>query len=120
MFIKFSVAVALLRIAAGRKPFQWTLWALIGLIFIAALVFCVGIANICMLNPSIDCHWQWTDNHTGHPINTLWGESNGKCNLQLNTNVSLFFSAIEILSDFSLSILPAILLWNVQMVSQQQ
>ncbi|KAF2028483.1 hypothetical protein EK21DRAFT_90611 [Setomelanomma holmii] len=97
MFIKFSVAVALLRIAAGRKPFQWALWILIGLISIAALVFCVGIANIC------------------HPINTLWGESKGTCNLQLNTNVSLFFSAIEILSDFSLSILPAILLWNVQM-----
>ncbi|KAH7074726.1 hypothetical protein BKA63DRAFT_320077 [Paraphoma chrysanthemicola] len=97
MFIKFSVAVALLRIAAGRKPFQWALWILIGLIAIAALVFCVGIANICK------------------PINTLWGEAQGTCNLPLNTNVSLFFSAIEILSDFSLSILPAILLWNVQM-----
>jgi hypothetical protein len=51
----------------------------------------------------------------GHPINTLWGESNGTCNLQLNTNVSLFYSAIEIAADFSLSIMPAILLWNVQM-----
>jgi len=46
-FIKFSVAVALLRIATGRKPFQWALWILMGLTFIAALVFCVGIANIC-------------------------------------------------------------------------
>jgi hypothetical protein len=41
----------------------------------------------------------------------------GKCNLQLNTDVSLFFSAIEILTDFSLSLLPAVLLWDVQMVS---
>ncbi|KAF1945262.1 hypothetical protein EJ02DRAFT_51235 [Clathrospora elynae] len=97
MFIKISVAVALLRIAATRPPFKWALWGLIGATCIAALVFCVGIANIC------------------HPINTLWGESNGVCNLQLNTDVSLFFSAIEIMTDFSLSILPAILLWNVQM-----
>jgi hypothetical protein len=53
----------------------------------------------------------------GHPIETLWGMAKGTCNLQLNTNVSLFFSAIEILTDFSLSLLPAVLLWNVQMVS---
>lgn len=97
MFIKISVAVALLRIAAARPPFKWALWGLIGITIIAALVFCVGIANIC------------------HPVNTLWGESNGKCNLQLNTDVSLFFSAIEIVTDFSLSIMPAVLLWNVQM-----
>jgi hypothetical protein len=43
--------------------------------------------------------------------------ANGTCDLQLNTDVSLFFSAIEILTDFSLSLLPAVLLWNVQMAS---
>ncbi|CAN9349984.1 unnamed protein product [Alternaria alternata] len=90
MFVKISVAVALLRIAANRQFFTWGLRALIGATIVAALVFC-------------------------HPINTLWGESNGTCNLQLNTNVSLFYSAIEIAADFSLSIMPAILLWNVQM-----
>ncbi|PVI01153.1 hypothetical protein DM02DRAFT_613898 [Periconia macrospinosa] len=98
--IKISVAVTLLRIADSRPPFKWTLWGIIGATVVAALVFCVGIANIC------------------HPVNTLWGESNGKCNLQLNTDVSLFFSAIEIVTDFSLSIMPAILLWNVQMKSK--
>ncbi|KAF2853525.1 hypothetical protein T440DRAFT_515652 [Plenodomus tracheiphilus IPT5] len=97
MFIKISVAVTLLRIATGRRPYTWTLYGLIAATSIAALVFVVGIANIC------------------HPINTLWGESQGTCNLQLNTNVSLFFSAIEILTDFSLSIMPAVLLWNVHM-----
>ncbi|RMZ73388.1 cation-transporting atpase 4 [Pyrenophora seminiperda CCB06] len=97
MFIKISVAVAILRIAAGRRPYEVGLWALIGATVVAAAVFCIGIANIC------------------HPINTLWGESKGTCNLQLNTNVSLFYSAIEIAADFSLSLLPAILLWNVQM-----
>ncbi|KAF1830719.1 hypothetical protein BDW02DRAFT_88146 [Decorospora gaudefroyi] len=97
MFIKLSVAVALLRIAVNRQFFIWALWALMGAVVIAALVFVVGIANIC------------------HPINTLWGESTGTCDLTLNTNVSLFYSAIEIAADFTLSIMPAILLWNVQM-----
>lgn len=52
---------------------------------------------------------------TGTPIETLWGEAQGTCNLQLNSNVSFFFSAIEILTDWSLALLPAVLLWNVQM-----
>jgi hypothetical protein len=47
MFVKISVAVALLRIAASRRFFQWGLWALIGSTVVAALVFCIGIANIC-------------------------------------------------------------------------
>lgn len=67
---------------------------------ISALIFMIGIANIC------------------HPINTLWGESNGVCNLQLNSDVSLFFSAVEIATDWALAILPAVLLRNIQMKSR--
>jgi hypothetical protein len=48
-FIKMSVAVALLRIAVARPLFKWALWGLIAATTIAALVFVVGIANICML-----------------------------------------------------------------------
>jgi hypothetical protein len=114
MFIKISVAVTLLRIASARPVFQWALWAVIAATVIAALVFVVGIANICMYKLRNGSSFA---NNTGHPIGTLWGEANGTCNLQLNTDVSLFFSAIEILTDFSLSIMPAILLWNIQMVS---
>jgi hypothetical protein len=47
MFIKISVAVALLRIAAAHPSFVWGLWGLIGITIIAALVFVIGIANIC-------------------------------------------------------------------------
>jgi len=64
---------------------------------LSAVIFIIGIANIC------------------HPINTLWGESKGTCNLKLNSDVSFFFSAIEIATDWSLAILPAALLWNIQM-----
>jgi hypothetical protein len=53
MFIKISVAVALLRIAATRLLFTWALWVLIGATIVAALVFCIGIANICELTFSV-------------------------------------------------------------------
>ncbi|XPS77413.1 hypothetical protein M3J09_009439 [Ascochyta lentis] len=96
-FIKSSIAVTLMRIAATQRRYNWSLHAIIGLTWIAAIVFCAGIASICK------------------PIETLWGGAKGTCNLQLNSNVSFFFSAIEILTDWSLAILPAILLWNVQM-----
>jgi len=63
-----------------------------------AVIFIICVANIC------------------HPITTLWGETTtGSCSTTLNTDVSLFFSAVEIMTDWSLAILPAILLWNIQM-----
>lgn len=81
--------------------------------WVAAIVFCAGIASIC--TSTKHCARIITDNCVGKPIETLWGAAKGTCNLQLNSNVSFFFSAIEILTDWSLAILPAILLWNVQM-----
>lgn len=97
-FIKCSIAITLLRIADSRRAFTWTIWAVMAATGISAIVFIAGIANIC------------------HPITTLWGETTtGSCNLKLNSDVSFFFSAIEIVTDFSLAILPAVLLWNIQM-----
>lgn len=66
--------------------------------FLSAVAFIVAIANIY------------------RPITTLWGETTtGSCNIQLNGDVSYFFSAMEILTDGALALLPAVLLWNVQM-----
>ncbi|ESZ93820.1 hypothetical protein SBOR_5815 [Sclerotinia borealis F-4128] len=95
--IKCSIAVTLLRIADTRRRYVYTVWGIMIITSVSALIFMIGIANIC------------------HPINTLWGESEGTCNLQLNSDVSLFFSAVEIATDWALAILPAILLWNIQM-----
>jgi len=92
--------VALLRIADTRRRFVWTIWGIIIASICSAIIFMVGVANIC------------------HPITTLWGETTtGSCNLKLNSDVSFFFSAIEIATDWSLAILPAVLLWNIQMKS---
>ncbi|EED21068.1 conserved hypothetical protein [Talaromyces stipitatus ATCC 10500] len=96
--IKCSIAVTLLRIAGSRSIATWTIGGVMFASIAAAIIFMAGVANIC------------------HPITTLWGETtNGTCNLQLNSDVSFFFSAVEIVTDFSLAILPAILLWNIQM-----
>ncbi|KAG9240188.1 hypothetical protein BJ878DRAFT_527641 [Calycina marina] len=96
--IKYSIAITLLRIATARRSFTYIIWLLIFISIAAAIVFIAGIANIC------------------YPITTLWGETpNGSCNLELNSNVSFFFSAVEILTAWSLAILPAVLLWNIQM-----
>lgn len=64
---------------------------------ISAIIFIIGISNIC------------------HPVDTLWGAADGTCNLKLNSDVSLFFSIVEIATDWTLAILPAVLLWNIQM-----
>ncbi|RYO88452.1 hypothetical protein DL762_003746 [Monosporascus cannonballus] len=95
--IKCSICATLLRIADARRRFVWTLWGLMVLVAVAAVIFIVTIANIC------------------HPISTLWGEATGTCNPSLNSSVGFFFSAIAIATDWTLAILPAALLWNVQM-----
>ncbi|TFA98211.1 hypothetical protein CCMA1212_009998 [Trichoderma ghanense] len=101
VFIKSSIAVTLLRIADARRRYKWTIWAVIISTIVSCIVFIAGISNIC------------------HPITTLWGETTtGTCNLQLNSDVSFFFSAIEILTDWTLAVLPAALLWGVQMKSK--
>lgn len=98
VLIKCSIAVTLLRIADARRRFTWTIWGIMIATAISAIIFIGGVANIC------------------HPITTLWGETTtGSCNLELNSNVSFFFSAVEIATDWSLAILPAFLLWNIQM-----
>jgi hypothetical protein len=96
--IKCSIAVTLLRIADSRRRFTWTIWCIMTATAVSAVIFIIGVANIC------------------HPITTLWGETTtGSCNLKLDSDVSFFFSAIEITTDWSLAVLPAILLWNIQM-----
>lgn len=96
--IKASICVCLLRIADTRRRFVYTLWAVIGATISASIIFIVAIANLC------------------HPITTLWGETTyGSCNNELNSSVSFYFSAVSIVTDWTLAILPGILLWNVQM-----
>ncbi|CZR65919.1 related to integral membrane protein [Phialocephala subalpina] len=99
--IKCSIAITLLRIADTRRQFVWVIWSIMIASFLSSVIFIIGVANIC------------------HPITTLWGETTtGSCNLKLNSDVSFFFSAIEIATDWALAILPGVLLWNIQMKSK--
>lgn len=95
--IKSSICITLLRIADARRRFVWTIWLVIGATVVASIVFILVIANIC------------------HPITALWGETTGVCNPILNSSVSFFFSAVSIVTDLTLAILPAILLIPLQM-----
>ncbi|KAK7959593.1 uncharacterized protein PG986_004447 [Apiospora aurea] len=98
VLIKCSISVTLLRIADARRRFVWTLWTVMGLTAIAAVVFILVIANIC------------------HPITMLWGETTeGSCNPSLNSTVSFSFSATSIVTDLVLGILPGVLLWKIRM-----
>lgn len=88
----------MLRICDSRRRFVWTLWGLIGMTVITAIIFILATANVC------------------HPITTLWGETtHGYCNTKLNSSVGFFFSAVSIVVDWTLAILPGLLLWNIQM-----
>ncbi|KAF4960302.1 hypothetical protein FSARC_10499 [Fusarium sarcochroum] len=96
--IKASICVTMLRICDSRRRFVWTLRTIIVVTIITSVIFILVTANVC------------------HPITTLWGETTyGDCNPKLNSIIGFFFSAVSILTDWILAILPCILLWNIQM-----
>lgn len=95
--IKCSICVTLLRIATARRPYELFLYTIIALVITSVIIFNIAVGNLCQ------------------PVEALWGEKPGVCNANLNSSVGFFFSAVAIVTDWSLAIVPGFLLWNVQM-----
>lgn len=89
--------MTLLRIADSRRRFVWTIWSVLVMTCMASVIFIIATANVC------------------HPVTALWGETAGTCNLKLNSSIGFFFSAVSIVTDWTLALLPGVLLWNIQM-----
>ncbi|RSL50650.1 hypothetical protein CEP54_011801 [Fusarium duplospermum] len=95
--IKASICMTLLRIADSRRRFVWTIWSVLIMTCMASVIFIIATANVC------------------HPVTALWGETAGTCNLKLNSSIGFFFSAVSIVTDWTLALLPGVFLWNIQM-----
>ncbi|CAN8105333.1 unnamed protein product [Discula destructiva] len=95
--VKASICICLVRIADARRRFVWSLYALVALQTGTTLIFVITIANIC------------------HPVTAMWGETGGICDANLNSHIGFYFSAVSIVTDLSLAVLPAFLLWPIQM-----
>ncbi|SPO06295.1 related to integral membrane protein [Cephalotrichum gorgonifer] len=96
--IKVSICVALLRISGTNKIFKISLYAIIGISTVAGFGSMIGIAVSCT------------------PPSAFWNPAGGgSCNALVNTFAAYFISACSILTDFGLAILPAFMLWNVQL-----
>lgn len=95
--IKLSICVALLRIAGVNRAFSLTLHAVGVLTVLSAVVSIIVTANIC------------------HPASALWGEAEGSCNYGMNSGVGYFFSAVSIVTDWTLAILPAFMVYKLQL-----
>lgn len=95
--IKLSICVALLRIAGTQKRYRWAIYAIGIITIVAGLGAMVGIVASCT------------------PTSAFWTGPPEKCNNAVNAFAAYFISACSILTDWSLAILPAVLLWNVQL-----
>ncbi|KAL4987447.1 hypothetical protein BDW68DRAFT_197426 [Aspergillus falconensis] len=98
---KIAIAVALLRLAV-RRSHRFILWAICVVIVIIGLVFWLVLLFNC-----------W-------PVEYFWERTNilkqGKC---ISTNILLIiaycYSSLTIVCDITLGILPACLIWSLQM-----
>ncbi|PGH11554.1 hypothetical protein AJ79_04812 [Helicocarpus griseus UAMH5409] len=95
--IKCSIAATLLRIAGTRKHFRYILYGIIGLAVASGIITTIAIINVCK------------------PPAALWKEVDGVCDNTLNANIGFFLSASGIVTDWTLAILPAWLLWDVRL-----
>jgi hypothetical protein len=101
---KISISVALLRLAV-EKSYRVILWSIIGIVTAIGLMFWLVLLFAC--NP-ISHFWQRVD-----------GTSTGTC-LPMSTLVAIayFYSSVTIFCDIALGLLPAFLVWKLQMNSR--
>lgn len=95
--IKCSICTALLRFTR-EKRYRIPLYAVMALSFIASTATALTLILWC------------------RPIAANWDARAGTCpNAILLTNMSYYFSANGILTDWTCAILPAFVLWDVQL-----
>ncbi|OJD29105.1 cation-transporting atpase 4 [Diplodia corticola] len=95
--IKCAICIALLRITQQRK-YRYSLW---GIMFLSTIGAVTTIATVLA-----QCQ----------PIAATWDKDLGTCiDTKVITNSSYFLSACSIITDWSCAILPAFILWNVQL-----
>jgi hypothetical protein len=94
--VKCSICFTLLRLADRKKRFCYILYAIMALSIIAGIVTIIGVLNACK------------------PLRAFWGEVEGTCNADISVAIGLYLSATCIATDFVLAVLPAVMLWDVQ------
>jgi hypothetical protein len=95
--IKSAICVALLRITTIRTHIV-ILYAIMGLSLIAAITTDIAVLAQC------------------RPVAATWNPSLGECAPSyVITNISFFISATSILTDWACAILPAFILWDIQL-----
>lgn len=94
--VRCSICFTLLRIADAKKRFCYALYVIIALTVTAGLATIAGVLNAC------------------RPIRSFWGEVEGECSTKVSINIGYFLSATCIATDLALAILPAMMLWGVQ------
>ncbi|KAF5705797.1 cation-transporting atpase 4 [Fusarium mundagurra] len=95
--IKVSICAALLRIGGTVPVHRWSLIAIMVVAAVSGIGTMIGIVASCS------------------PPSAFWDPSTGVCNAFVNTFAAYFISACSILTDFALAILPAFMLWKIQL-----
>lgn len=95
--MKASICVLILRITPGRT-YRWILYGVIVLSTLGSFIRVVAYLARC------------------RPLEAAWYPAKGKCAPpSILTNVSYFFGAICIITDFVCALIPALIIWNIQL-----
>jgi hypothetical protein len=100
--IKSSICVTLLRIASTNKVYRFAIFCLLGLTIATFLVTFIGVLLLC------------------NPVSANW-TGKGKC-ASMATMVALSYTstASTVTTDLACVVVPAVMLWNVQMKASKK
>ncbi|PVH95305.1 hypothetical protein DM02DRAFT_618003 [Periconia macrospinosa] len=94
--VKASICVLILRITPQRT-YRWILYGVIVISSLGSFIRIVAYLARCQ------------------PLEAAWYPAKGKCGpASILTNVSYFFGTICILTDFICALLPALIIWKIQ------
>ncbi|KAF1960140.1 hypothetical protein CC80DRAFT_438682 [Byssothecium circinans] len=95
--VKASICVLILRVTPQRK-FRWILYNVIGISTLGSFIRVVVYIARCK------------------PLAAAWNPAKGKCGSpSILTNVTYFFSAVCIVTDWTCAILPVFVIWGIQL-----
>ncbi|KAF3763576.1 hypothetical protein M406DRAFT_231232, partial [Cryphonectria parasitica EP155] len=101
-FIKASICLTMLRIIT-EKPYRITIWAAMAASVASGVIGFIAVASLCQ------------------PISFYWDTSikGGWCaSVSIITGLSYMISVLAIITDWTCSLVPCIVVWNLQMKSR--
>ncbi|KAK3168975.1 hypothetical protein OEA41_005423 [Lepraria neglecta] len=104
LFIKFSIGLLLLRIFGTKRTWRWIIRSIMAFVFVTTVISVAMVLAQC------------------RPLDKLWNPTaSGTCwSPEVVIHIGYYNGAVAVISDWALSSVPIVVMWNLQMSIQKK